>query len=251
MNDSHFFIDQKTRVSKMQEIYGEPNGMWPKSTDEVPVERAKLRIKLIREELREAIEGYETKNDEEIVDGLCDTLVVVLGGFCLYGIDYEMRNAEYIMTNPTVISDLAYHAKQHELLELFDREFETAEREIEVIENELIPDKAKQLRINNIVSETVQYVGTTFLGMFAVLAVGEPGWHLHENFNRIMDSNFGKLCDTQMQAELTCQEYATKGTPAHYIEKQVDGKNMYLIKRTADGKTLKSIDWKEHTLLLD
>lgn len=252
MSESHFYIDQKGLLAKMQEIYGEPNGAWPKSTLEVPIERAKLRIKLILEELGEAIEGYKTNDVPEIVDGLCDSLVVVLGGFCLYGISYDMRNAEYIMTNPTVLAELVNPAKQLELLELLHREFGQAEREIEEIMFESISETAKQMRINNIVAETVQYVGTTFLGFFAVMSIAERGWHLNENFNRIMDSNFAKLCETETEAQETCQSYATnKGWPCHYNTVEVDGKSKYLIKRTADGKTMKSINWKEHTLLLD
>jgi predicted HAD superfamily Cof-like phosphohydrolase len=46
-----------------------------------------LRVRLIREELDELIEAYQTKDLEAVADGLTDLLYVVIGSFVAHGIN--------------------------------------------------------------------------------------------------------------------------------------------------------------------
>jgi predicted HAD superfamily Cof-like phosphohydrolase len=56
-------------------------------------------------------------------------------------------------------------------------------------------------------------------------------------FDEVQRSNMSKACNTEAEAEATVAHYAAKGTECYY--KEDSGK--YLVYRTADNKTLKSV----------
>ncbi|MEO1055073.1 MAG: nucleoside triphosphate pyrophosphohydrolase family protein [Bacteroidota bacterium] len=59
-------------------------------------------------------------------------------------------------------------------------------------------------------------------------------------FDEVQRSNMSKACDTEEEAQATVAHYRdNKDTPCYYEEK--DGK--YLVYRTSDNKTLKSINY--------
>jgi predicted HAD superfamily Cof-like phosphohydrolase len=59
-------------------------------------------------------------------------------------------------------------------------------------------------------------------------------------FNEVQRSNMSKSCSTEEEAQATVQFYQTrKDTPCYY--RKVDGK--YLVFRTSDQKTLKSVNY--------
>lgn len=58
-------------------------------------------------------------------------------------------------------------------------------------------------------------------------------------FDEVQRSNLSKACTTEAEAEATVAHYTAKGTACYYKE---DG-GKYLVYRTADNKTLKSIHY--------
>jgi predicted HAD superfamily Cof-like phosphohydrolase len=60
-------------------------------------------------------------------------------------------------------------------------------------------------------------------------------------FDEVQRSNMSKACKTMKEAEETIAHYVAKGTPCYV--KEIDGK--FLIYRTEDNKTLKSIYYSE------
>ena len=63
------------------------------------------------------------------------------------------------------------------------------------------------------------------------------GSRFAELFNEVQRSNMSKACKTVEEAEATVAHYQAQGTECHYEEVQ----GLYLVYRTADRKTLKSV----------
>ncbi|MBL6448872.1 nucleoside triphosphate pyrophosphohydrolase family protein [Fulvivirga sp. 29W222] len=73
----------------------------------------------------------------------------------------------------------------------------------------------------------------------AVLEFG-LGEKFKELFDEVQRSNMSKACDTEEDAQATVEYYkAEKDTACYY--KEIDGK--YLVFRTSDNKTIKSINY--------
>ncbi len=72
----------------------------------------------------------------------------------------------------------------------------------------------------------------------AVLEFGLAG-KFRELFDEVQRSNMSKACKTREQAEETVAHYKNKGVDCFYEER--DG--LYLVYRTADHKTLKSVHY--------
>lgn len=72
----------------------------------------------------------------------------------------------------------------------------------------------------------------------AILEFGLAG-KFRELFDEVQRSNMSKACKTQEQAEETVTHYKNKGVDCFY--EQRDG--LYLVYRTADHKTLKSVHY--------
>lgn len=85
----------------------------------------------------------------------------------------------------------------------------------------------------------------------AILAFGMQGI-AQEAFEAVHASNMQKACDTIESARLTQESYTKIGVPTYIeqspIKSQITGENLWLIKREADKKVLKSIHWEEQDL---
>ncbi len=80
----------------------------------------------------------------------------------------------------------------------------------------------------------------------AVLEFG-LGKKFGELFDEVQRSNMSKSCETEEEAQATVDYYRErKGTPCYY--KEVDGK--FLVFRTSDDKTLKSVNYSPADLKL-
>lgn len=72
----------------------------------------------------------------------------------------------------------------------------------------------------------------------AILEFGLGGKFV-ELFNEVQRSNMSKACITEEEAKATVAHYEAKGFPCHYEQ---DG-DKFLVFRTADRKTLKSVNY--------
>lgn len=77
----------------------------------------------------------------------------------------------------------------------------------------------------------------------AVLEFG-LGEKFKELFDEVQRSNMSKTCATEEEAQLTIKHYEAKGFPCYYKKSG----SHYLVFRTADNKTLKSINYSEADL---
>lgn len=77
----------------------------------------------------------------------------------------------------------------------------------------------------------------------AVLEFG-LGEKFKELFDEVQRSNMSKTCSSEKEAQDTVAHYEAKGTPCHYTQSG----NHYLVFRTSDHKTLKSINYSEADL---
>jgi predicted HAD superfamily Cof-like phosphohydrolase len=77
----------------------------------------------------------------------------------------------------------------------------------------------------------------------AVLEFG-LGEKFKELFDEVQRSNMSKTCKNEEEAQKTVAYYEAKGTPCYYTK---SGEH-YLVFRTADNKTLKSVNYSEADL---
>ena len=125
-----------------------------------------------------------------------------------------------------------------------------------VIEKPAIPSKERcELRISLLAEELKELqqaidgnnlieVADAFCDLQYVLSGAILEFGLGEKFKELFDevhrSNMSKACKTVDEADLTIAHYKnTANTDAHH--KEIDGK--YLVYRTADNKTLKSVNY--------
>lgn len=108
---------------------------------------------------------------------------------------------------------------------------------------ELLAEELKELEAaiqdNNIVEIADALCDLQYVLSGAVLEFGLKD-KFSELFDEVQRSNMSKACKTIEEAEATIQHFKEKdGTESYYQEK--DG--LYLVYRTADNKTLKSINY--------
>ena len=77
----------------------------------------------------------------------------------------------------------------------------------------------------------------------AVLEFG-LGERFKSLFEEVQRSNMSKACESEEEAKATVAHYEGQGTPCHFEEKE--GK--FLVYRTADRKTLKSVNYSPAAL---
>ncbi|MFN8436954.1 MAG: nucleoside triphosphate pyrophosphohydrolase family protein [Cytophagales bacterium] len=77
----------------------------------------------------------------------------------------------------------------------------------------------------------------------AVLEFG-LGDKFKELFDEVQRSNMSKTCKSEEEAQLTVAHYEAKGVPCYYTPSG----NHFLVFRTSDNKTLKSINYSEADL---
>lgn len=107
---------------------------------------------------------------------------------------------------------------------------------------ELIAEELKELQeainANDIVEVADALCDIQYVLAGAVLEFG-LGEKFKTLFDEVQRSNMSKACISVAEAEATVAHYAAKGTEAYYKQ---DG-NKYLVFRTEDNKTLKSVNY--------
>lgn len=108
---------------------------------------------------------------------------------------------------------------------------------------ELISEELKELeeaiKDNDLVEIADALCDIQYVLSGAILEFG-MGEKFKELFDEVQRSNMSKACDTVEEAEATVKHYTEdRDTPCYYKEK--DGK--FLVYRTSDEKTLKSINY--------
>ncbi|WP_439696370.1 hypothetical protein ACFGVS_27235 [Mucilaginibacter sp. AW1-7] len=108
---------------------------------------------------------------------------------------------------------------------------------------ELLAEELKELQEavndNNLVEIADALCDLQYVLSGAVLEFGLAG-KFKELFDEVHRSNMSKACKTIEEANQTIEHYRnTAGTESHY--KEIDG--LFLVYRTADNKTLKSINY--------
>ena len=79
--------DMQLKVMTFMQAAGQEISIFPQDIDMVSADTKALRIRLIKEEvLHELIPALETDNLPEIIDGICDSIYVILGTAAAYGI---------------------------------------------------------------------------------------------------------------------------------------------------------------------
>lgn len=106
----------------------------------------------------------------------------------------------------------------------------------------LLAEELKELETAILQKDLVE-VADAFCDLQYVLSGAILEFGLGEKFKALFDevqrSNLSKACATEAEAEATVAHYTAKGTACYYKE---DG-GKYLVYRTADNKTLKSIHY--------
>lgn len=106
----------------------------------------------------------------------------------------------------------------------------------------LIAEELKELEeaiaINDIVEVADALCDIQYVLAGAVLEFG-LGNKFRELFDEVQRSNMSKACETEEIAKSTVAHYEAKGFPCHYEQ---DG-DKFLVFRTTDRKTLKSINY--------
>ena len=70
-----------------------------------------------------------------------------------------------------------------------------------------------------------------------------------EGFSEVHRSNMTKTCDDMEVVNQTIGFYkGNKGEIGHPVEKELNGKKVYIVKREGDGKVLKAIDYESADL---
>lgn len=108
---------------------------------------------------------------------------------------------------------------------------------------ELISEELKELEVaireNDLVEVADALCDIQYVLSGAILEFGMGG-KFKELFDEVQRSNMSKACNTEQEAQATVDHYTNnKQTPCYY--KEIDGK--WLVYRTADEKTLKSINY--------
>lgn len=108
---------------------------------------------------------------------------------------------------------------------------------------ELLSEELKELQeaidANDLIEVADALCDIQYVLSGAVLEFG-LGSKFVELFNEVQRSNMSKACKTMEEAEATVKHYKENKATDSYI-KEVDG--LFLVYRTEDNKTLKSIDY--------
>ena len=106
----------------------------------------------------------------------------------------------------------------------------------------LIAEELKELQ-EAIENQDIVEVADALCDIQYVLSGAILEFGLGEKFKALFDevqrSNMSKACNTVEEAEKTVAHYQTQGVKCHYEEKE----NKYLVFRTEDRKTLKSVNY--------
>lgn len=163
-----------------------------------------FREALHREETQETIEALTISDEIETLDGLVDIEVINLGSANILG------NTEHVKSSYALITDLPATVLKMPL--------------------NMIMQNLKQLQWN-------QHGLISYFVWSAALSLGYSKQDFLEAFMRVHESNMSKFCLTEGEAKSTVAQYKLNGVETYY--KIIGGR--YVVKRTSDHKTLKSI----------
>jgi predicted HAD superfamily Cof-like phosphohydrolase len=215
----------------------------------------KLRLDLIKEEVRELVEdGFWDKNFVEVVDALTDILYVVYGAGSSLGIDLDKEfnvkilelystftpNASHFYNIQRCNQDLDQGEIQQDIFKdstqakiIFNKFIVPIQQETINLEKQIYNGDYKGLSesLNNLLHVTY------FCG--AVLNI-----NLDKSFEIVHKSNMSKLCLTEDLAKKTVEWY--KKNESRYDSptyRESYDKKYYVVFNKSTGKILKSIDY--------
>lgn len=198
---------------------------------------ADFRLALIEEELygkKELLPSLQNDNLEGLLDGICDVLYVAYGAIATYGsflpeVDIPERGeglTGVVLAKHIALSEVGQIING---LDQFRRGTETGD------------SMAIQRGLGYVVSGAISLATASQLDLIGA-------------FDEVHKSNMSKFCKsresaefdikTRMQDESKKEDY----TGAYVEEVNVDEKLYYVIKRAADGKVLKGLDFFEPDL---
>lgn len=175
-----------------------------------------LREELIKEEILELSIALEEDNKIEILDAFCDIEYVLIGAMLTFAIKPEK----------IIEHDFELYNDIEGLLELN----ETIFKNIKSLKNKQI----SELDFSNlytdliIIRKKLSKKGTDYDYLF------------EQGFDRVHESNMTKFCKTEAEAIITCSKYELKGIHSYFDRV----KDFYVVKRSSDGKILKSVNYQ-------
>lgn len=205
---------------------------WKKdSPEEYQRESFYLRMKLLREEYDELKDSIENKDVVEIIDALCDILVIFTGGWHEM-IDFYVSDNDFESLEKATLEDtnvLKFINDNVNLEELFDQY-----------------DKMKESN-EDVLSLIQTYIKKYYLYERAFMKLNFliPKYNLLENLDRINKSNLDKFPTTEREALATMDKYAKDNISTFFEYKEKE--KVYVVYRE-DLKVLKRAGWKKHTI---
>ena len=215
----------------------------------------KLRLDLIKEEVRELIEdGFQAKNFVEVIDALTDILYVVYGAGSSLGIDLDDQFNNKLYSLYSSLAPCASHFanfkrcnKHLDLGEIQQNIFKDSTQAKIIFDKFVVPIQQETINLENQINNE-QYEGlseslnnllylTYFCG--AVLNI-----NLDKSFEIVHKSNMSKLCLTEDLAKETVEWY--KKNESRYDSptyRESYDKKYYVVFNKSTGKILKSINY--------
>lgn len=202
-----------SQVKEFMEASGQPTYAEPR---EASPKEQEFRRDLLLEEVTELLFASMLGDRLEQLDGICDTIYILMGDLLTYGLNVGDTMEDYVKreTSPGAKRD-------------------TSGNTIEILSRLLGDIYAKPV--------------FTFEALISILKVANIlGLHtaIKEGFERVHKSNMTKFCYSQEEAEATVKEYKKEGVKTTIrVEKGANQENLYIVRRESDGKVLKSINY--------
>lgn len=274
LDQEHNLRGQLVQVYHMQTAYGQHTKEAPNfHVNEKAIKELVLRYNLISEELLELTDNWNKRDMQEVVDALCDILVVTLGTNLSLQV-YPTRGSYEGMGN---LFDLSYQIvdvpknvfistiqQYYKILENYVIGMKNSVESIQTLLDHVdsITKGAEELnaavvqsgcmQINDFYVSFQKFSGL-FFAIFFSIADNYKELNLLDNFNRVMESNMQKFAKDRNEAEETVNSYALANIPAAYepfVSYNKEGQQIQLwrIVRTEDGKVLKKKGWVKHDI---
>jgi predicted HAD superfamily Cof-like phosphohydrolase len=208
----------------------------------------KYRMELIREELRELMEGVGNHDMAEVYDALCDLLVVIYGAKATFGLmsndilydknlSTKTNFQKVIELNKT--KNIAVNVSPQ--INIFNEKQELVKYWEDIIQDIMI---RLEISISSYNMDNVNHYLNDLL--VAIYGTGASfGLDLDEGLDLVNKSNMSKSCSSEEQAKKTIEWY--KNNDDRYdsptYRKSPLGQ-YWVIFNESTGKILKSIDWK-------
>ena len=204
-------------VKEFHEQFGHPTSLHLDYSRFEDSKLLKLRIDLIKEEVRELKEAIDINDTIETIDALCDILYVVHGAAVVFGID--MDHQDIIFVDDLEPQSVVFHLNK--MLGLLELAF-------------------KEKNMDGVIYQLCSMV-------YLVKITGEKmKLPIDKAFHIVHDSNMSKICDTEKDAIETVKHYSTlSGFENVIVNYKVSPDGRFVIYNEKSGKILKSMFWKE------